>query len=346
MAKPVRRSELTLCYNTQDISADIAPYLLSFDYTDVVDGKQTDSLTIVLEDTGGLWSLNWFPERGATVKASLTCHDWPGGKILDCGTFEIDALDFAGPPSTCTISALAVGITSSLRRERVSKAWDNINVREIADEVAKKHEFALEFDSDINPLIDHFDQREQSDMELLTVLCENHGLELRITDRTIVIFEQLKRDSQPPTIVFTKNANGYTHHHFRVDSADIYTACEVKYFDPTQKLPIVYRYDAEASQWSGERPPSGYVLKIHDRCTCESEAEIRAKAALREQNKREVTGTIGYVGDPGIKAGEVAALEGYGKLDAGRYLVEKAVHKRDQKGGYTTTAELRGTVGY
>ncbi|MCD8349567.1 MAG: hypothetical protein LUC93_03045 [Planctomycetaceae bacterium] len=346
MSKPVRTADVALSYNARDITADITPFLESFEYTDVVDGKETDSLTLGLDDSQGLFIGEWFPERGATIEATLTCRDWPGGKVLNCGTFEIDSPGFSGPPSICRISAVAVGITTTLRRERVSKAWDNINVKELAQEVSAKHGFDLVYPSAVNPLIDHFDQREQSDMELLSTLCENYGFVLRVTRKSIVILEQKMMDNREPTIWFTRGQNGYISHDFQVDSTDIYTACELKYFDPRDRLFLHYRYDAPTSTWSGVKPPSGYVLKLKERCSCQAEAEIRAKAALREKNKREVTGTLVYVGDPEIRAGEVAGLLDFGRFDSGRFLVERVRHARDQQGGYTSTVQLRGTVGY
>ena len=346
MTIPVRRAEISLQYNSADISADVAPYLLAFDYSDVFNSKSTDDLHVVVEDKDDLWKTGWFPQRGAKLRASLTCHDWPGGKVLDCGSFEIDSIESIGPPNICVISALAVGITSSIRRQKVSKAWENITFGAIAAEVAGKHGFELVYVSTIDPQIDRFDQREQTDMEMLGQLCDNHGFGIKATDGKLLIYEEAFYDTRAPEVTFTRNANGYKNHRLCVSSTDVYSACEVQYIDPKQRLLIKYTYKPEAGGWQNEPPPSGHILKINQRCTCEAEAERLAKSALRDQNKQEVPGTLVMLGDPGVRSGFVSNLVNYGKFDNGTYMIEKARHRYDKKGGYVTTAELRGTLVY
>ncbi len=348
MNQPTRRATLSVTYNNADITAELSSMLLGFEYVDVVDGKNADSLTLTVENTDRRWYGEWLPSRGATLTATLTCLNWPGGKVLECGKFEIDGINFADEPSTCTITALAIGITSSLRRERVSKAWESISVREIASEVAGKHGFELNFDVDNEPpKLDRYDQREQSDIDMLVELGDRYGLVIRISDKTIVIQEGLKQDRQAPSYTFDRTGgNVLRNPFFRIDSSDIYTACKVQYFDPDSRLPITYTHEPGASEWSGKKPPTGYVLKVNRRCKDRSEAEVMAKAALREANKREVTGTIPNLGNPDIRAGLTALIKGWGKLDSAPYFMETARHRVDKRGGYETTAEIRGVIDY
>lgn len=344
--KPVRRIQLSLLYNAADISADVAPFLLSFNYNEYFDSKSTDEIQVAFEDKEALWRNRWFPTRGAKLTAKITCIDWPEGGVLDCGEFEIDDIQFAGPPNVCSIGALAVGITSRIRRERTTKAWENITVKGIAQEIADKNGFSLFFDSGVDPKIDRFDQREQTDMELLGALCENNGLGLKIANGKIVIFEERLYDKRSPSMTLTRGADGYISHNFRVSSSDIYTACEVQYIDPKQRLLITYRHEPGASEWSGEKPPSGYVLKLNQRCSCQADAERLAKSALRDQNKREVTGSIDYIGRPALRSGIVVGARDFGRFDQGNYLVENVTHHYDKAGGYETTAEIRGVLDY
>lgn len=344
--KPVRRAKLSLSYASADISEDISTMLESFDYNDIFDSKSTDDITVVLEDRNGLWRSDWFPSRGAKLTAKLECLDWPGGKVLDCGSFEIDSVRFNGPPNICTIGALAVGVTSAIRREQVTKAWEHITVQEIAQETASKHGFALVYDSSVNPKIVRYDQREQTDMELLGELCDNNGLGIKVSNDSILIYEEKIYDQRAPTKTFTRNADGYISHTLAAESSDIYVACEVKYLDPQERVLITYRHEPGASEWSSEKPPSGFTLKLNQRCECQADAERLAKSALRDQNKREVTGSIVTLGDPDVDSGMVVALKNFGNFDNGKYLVERARHHWDKQGGYESTAEVRGTLDY
>ncbi len=348
MEQPTRRASLTVAYNSANITAELAPMLLGFEYVDVVAGEHSDSMSITVENSDNRWYGEWLPDLGATLSATLTCNHWPGGKVLQCGTFEIDGISFADRPNTCTLTALAIGVTSSLRHEQITKAWESISVREIATEVAGKHGFELFFDVDAEPpVIDRYDQREQSDIAMLIELGRRYGLVVRVSDKTIVIQEELKQDRQPPAFTFDRWGGEIVDSPTaRLDSSRTYRACEVQYIDPKTRMLISHTHEPGASEWSGKKPPSGYVLKVNKRCYCEAEAEKMAKAALREANKREVARSLTSLGNPDIRAGLIAAIKGWGQLDNSRYFIEEARHRVDKSGGYEVTSEIRGVIGY
>lgn len=348
-SQPVRRARLILKYDNKDIARYVMPHLLSFDYTDVVDGKHTDNMSVMFEDSDGFWRGSWFPERGATLEAALTTKYWPGSKTLKCGRFELDDISYNYPPSVCAIGALASGITSALRRQKQHKTWEGVNIERIGQEIAAKHSFQLEYDAQ-NYEIDQFFQYEQSDLELLTLLCEKYGLGMQIIDKKIRIFDAVQSESQPPEMTIerkpTSKRGALVRCGIRMGSSDVYTGVDIKYTDPTTKVPFIYRYDAEAGKWSFDKPPTGYILKVNERCRDQAEAERIGKAALRDANKREMTASITILGDPGIRAGMTVGLSGWGRFDGGQYYIDEARHHYDKQNGYETTMEIRGTLGY
>lgn len=343
---PVRRCKITVQYAGREVAENVTEHIVSLDYTDVVDGEHTDSLNIVFADADGHWQNKWFPERGKVLKAAIVTRDWPGSKELNCGAFELDDITYQGPPNTCAISGLAVGVTTALRREKKNEGWESITVEEIAQKIANNHGFQLEYEGGKLEKIDRFDQRDQTDIELLALLCEKYGLGLQVTDKKIRIFDAAKRDSESADITFKRNADGYIRHNLRIQSADVYKGVQITYFDPAHKNPIAHYFNAEAGKWSNVKPPTGYMLILNERCESKSEAERIGQAALRKKNKREATGSITVLGDQDIRAGKTAKVEGFGKFDAGQYFIEKAQHSYTRSGGYETVAEIRGTVGY
>ena len=60
---PVTKPDFTLSYENKDITGDIAPYLISFVYTDYLEG-QSDELQVEFEDVDGRWLRGWYPEQG------------------------------------------------------------------------------------------------------------------------------------------------------------------------------------------------------------------------------------------------------------------------------------------
>lgn len=96
-----RRAEVRIIYEGKDISRDIAPYLISFSYTDNAKDK-TDDISLVLEDRGRKWCVDWFPSKGDKIRASIIIHGWEDDtrtESLPCGLFEVDQIECSGPPN-------------------------------------------------------------------------------------------------------------------------------------------------------------------------------------------------------------------------------------------------------
>ena len=70
-----RNITANISYNDKDISADISAFLKSISYTDNLSGE-ADTLDLTLEDRKGIWQNEWFPEKGATLNASLNAENW------------------------------------------------------------------------------------------------------------------------------------------------------------------------------------------------------------------------------------------------------------------------------
>ena len=89
-----RHAQVSLIYEGVNISRDIAPFLISFTYTDNAKDK-ADDISLTLEDRGRLWCADWFPTKGDKIRASIVVHNWEAEsrtESLPCGTFEVDPL--------------------------------------------------------------------------------------------------------------------------------------------------------------------------------------------------------------------------------------------------------------
>ena len=111
-------------YNKKDITKDISKYVLSINYTDFEHG-QSDEIEIVFEDSDKLWQSAWIPSKGDSLRLYI---GYIGEKLLNCGLFEIDEVEFQTPPDTLTVKAIATGITKSLRQKN-SVAYENKSLK-------------------------------------------------------------------------------------------------------------------------------------------------------------------------------------------------------------------------
>ncbi|WP_022850654.1 phage late control D family protein [Limisalsivibrio acetivorans] len=335
----MRRVRVQLKYDNSDITADIAPMLLSFTYTDQASGS-ADDISITLEDTAGLWRNGWFPEKGATLTAGLHCFEWlrnGDDAYLSFGEFSIDDITLSGPPSTVQIKAVSAHIDKSFRTEKKSSSHEQITLKEMAGKYAAESGFSLFYDSEYNPRFERIDQRSESDLGFLDRVCRANGLRLKVTEKRIVIYSAALYDARSPVLMLSPS-HPLTGWSFRSKAHDVYSACAVKYWDAETKSSKFHTFTPSSP------PPVGSTLYVNARVESLAEAEQRAKKELRAKNKEEVAGDIKMIGEPAAAAGQNVQCAGFGAFD-GTYSIEKAVHSVTRS-GYTTSLSIKNTLEY
>ena len=386
----VRKVDLKLVYDSKDITADIWKFVISFRYVDRTLPDKMDELSLTLQDVDGLWSGDWFPQSGAKFRAMILASNWfnPDDEFArDCGSFEIDDLTASGPPSIFNISALSVGITNSIRRQENTQAWETMDFEGIANEIARRNGFELKFYSSYNPIMERWEQKSESDLSFLKKICAFAGFTLKLTGEYIVIFQGEEFDSVEPEITIRREGDGVKNHSFNSNSNDIYSACEVKYYDSEKDEFFEYLYVPDGI--SGLRNPKtektaaapktrqvidrdtrmvrnveippppagdapveiteptvGRVLKVNRRVSSLAEAENLAKSSLRSKNMRQMTGSLSLIGRPDLYSGMNVKVEGFGLFDTVIWNVEEVTHDYSRSGGYNSSVQLRGVLGY
>lgn len=327
-----RRVELNLSIGGSDITDDIAPYLLSFTYNDNRSGE-ADSITVELEDRQGKFIGDWFPKRNSVMTASIRVKDWKGAgdtQILKCGIFEIDEIEAS--QGTLSIKGVSSPVTYAGRRESVTKTWEKMQLKSIAQDIAAKAGLTLNYTSAENPEFGRIDQTQESNLQFLTRLTHRSGLAIKIVDGKISIYNEVDAEKESASLTISRTDGSVRGWSFKTQSVNTYKSCEVSYFDPNSKSLI------EADAAEPDDMPSGQVLKINTRVETQAEAEALAQSKLRDANKREVTGSLDLVGDVRLLDGIVIAVEGFGTFD-GKYRIATSSHSV-ASGGYTTRVEL------
>jgi uncharacterized protein len=352
-----REVKIELKYDNKDISRDVAPFIESVRYVDRTLPDKMDELSVTFQDVNSLWRSDWWPEITAKFAAKIKVFDWfnLGDEFeRDCGGFEIDDVTSSSPPSIFQISAISVGITNSIRRQQNTKAWENIAIKAIAEEIASKHKFELKWFSEYNPTMDRWEQKGQSDLSLLTDICEYAGLMIKITDKWIIIFRGEEYDAKKPEVIIFRSNDTVQTWEFNANSADIYAACEVKYYDPKKKDMVEYIFYSDDVQGAKKDkkqgdipdPEVGQILKVNKLVKDIGEAEAVAKDALRKKNMRQVRGTLTMMGRPDLYSGMTLKVYGFGRWDSVVWNLEEITHDYSKTGGYNSTLSLRGILGY
>ncbi len=336
-----RRVELQVSIGGHEAGGYVSPCLLEFAYTDNATGK-ADELHLRLHDRDGKWSGEWKPARGTEIRATLLLHDWQeaGTDIsLPCGAFNIDELELSGPPDIFDIKAVSADLSGELRETGRSRAWESFTLRGVAAQIAREYMLKL-FYSGEDHAFRRRDQRGESDLAFLNRLAADCGMNCKVHDGKLILYDAADADAAEPGIVIRRRGDMYapTSYRFRERSVkSSYTKVRAAYHDPAAGV------TSSAEVQAGQSGKAEKTLSLDERVESSAQAIRLGRARLRKANKKSFTAELEMLGHPGIMAGITVRLEGFGAHD-GTYSVEKAEHRVSP--AYTTSVTLSRTLEY
>lgn len=277
--------------------------------------------------------------KGTEIQVKILQQNWDTDgvdKILDCGIFEIDSVDYAGPPRKLTIKATSIPYNTALRQTIHNNIYKNTNLKNIAGEIAKRSGMELMYLSGYSPSYKRKEQTNTSDIAFLKKLCKDAGISLKVTSKKIVMFDAEDYENKPETKKIKAGRENIISYSFSTKTADAsYSTCHVKYTEPDTKKTFEATYTPENANADGQ------TLEIQQRVTSTAEAQELAKKKLREKNKDETSAQFSLVGDVDLVAGVTVRIYGYGEFD-GKYIIEQATHSIT--GGYKVSIGLRSCL--
>lgn len=254
--------------------------------------------------------------------------------VLKCGSFSVDTIKASGPPSKITIKATSLPVGNSSRTEKKSRAWENIRLSAIAAQIASDGGMKSSFYGGYDPKYSRKEQYNESDLTFLQRLCENAGIALKVTDGTLVLYDEDEYEGLPAVATYSPGDGNVISYDFSDGSSDkAYSSCHVSYTDPNTGTTIEYTYTPRI-----DNPGTGEVLEINEMVESRDEAKQLAMKRLKAKNKERFAASLKIVGDAAVAAGGVVEIKGWGDFD-GRYMIKTAAH--DMSGQYTTKLTLR-----
>lgn len=257
-------------------------------------------------------------------------------KVLDCGVFEIDTVNYSGPPQKITIKATSIPYKAKLRQTKYNRVWENTTLKNMAQKIAKRSNFKVMYLSNSNPVYKRKEQINMTDIAFLKKMCKKAGTSLKITSKTIVLFDAADYEKRAEVKKIKAGKGNIISYSFSTKTADTaYSSCRVVYTDPDTKETIEATYTPENANADGQ------TLEIKQKVSSVAEAKELAKKSLRAKNKGETTAEFTLVGDVDYVAGITVRVYGYGEFN-GKYIVEQANHSIT--GGYTVQIKLRSCL--
>lgn len=345
-----------ITYNGTDITEDISKYLVSLNVIDKVAGE-SDEVSIVLEDTDALWRGDWYPSKRDKLTIEIGYTD----EILSFGTFEIDEIEFSGPPDTVTIKGIAAGISKQLRT-RKSSAHESKTLAQIASAVAAANGLTVQGEiADIQ--IGRATQDRETDLGFLKRIASVYGYVFSVRDSTLIFTDVFDiQKAGPITEIDRTEVKSFS---FKDSTADTAKSAKVSYHDPESGEEVDYEIEdgeedgldystapAEEAIDSGgvelsnfSQPQSSFetkedAIEVRTRVENRQQAERVGRAALHSANSRQVTGSISVEGSPNYMAGVNVDITGLRRL-SGKYHFEQVSHTIDKSGGYSCDITMK-----
>ncbi|MBR3965465.1 MAG: hypothetical protein IKJ91_00160 [Clostridia bacterium] len=279
--------------------------------------------------------------KGLDISASIILqNEKSDGKdrILDCGQFELDNLDFDGPPATVNIKCTSLSFRKSIRQTKKNRSWEKYKLSGILAEMAERNGMAYMFLLDTDPFYDRIEQIDISDIAFIEQLAANASGSLKVSANILILYNANGTGASIRTI---KRRDG-TYLKWKLSSGEAdtkYHECRVSYTDPsTGKL-------IEGVAKSGEKVKDGenkQVLNIKAKVKSSAEAKTLAEMKLQRANRFENKASFTFPGDPYLVSGCIVTLEKWGAFD-GEYVIYEAKHSISRS-GYTTQINLRKKV--
>ena len=330
-----------------EVREDLADDLLAMRVEETTDGLYACEATFA----------NWGPVGGGEVDFLYLDRE-----TFDFGTdLTIDALAgndretvFEGRvtalesqvqgPQPPTLVVMAEDRLQDLRMTRRTRTFEDVTVRDIAEQIARDHNLQTDLDVD-GPSHDVLAQVNQSDLAFLRDRARAIDAEVWVEGDTLRLQARSRRDAGELTLTFGEGLRSFEG---RADLAHQQTEFAVSGWDVQAKTAIEETADASAIQGELNGGLSGAAAlenslgarteqMVHTAPISTAEAQAVAKASFRQRARRFVEARGETEGDARLRVGAKVAFVGVGDLfEGGRYTITQVRHTFDSEDGYRT----------
>lgn len=332
MEEVARQADSVIIWNGKNITTEISRFLNSLTYTDKEE-FESDEINIILDDSEGLWSGDWYPQEGDTVEVYIGYTD----KYTHSGLFQVDEIVFTGKPDQIEIKAIAAGITQKLRT-RNSKAFEEQTLNQIAQYFCKKHNLKLvdNTNSMLNQInLERKTQEEKTDLAFLTELATEYGFIFSIRGDLLIFTSYYELDNGPSIKSIDKNQ--LSNYSIKEKTYDTYASA------------LISQRDSKTGQVVKWQATEVLDVKVTDqalfkgRVENKTQAEARVKGGLWNKNRFKQSGELNDMpGDPELVSGVNFDLTGLNNM-SGKWHITSSVHHMSGQNAYTTSLEIRKT---
>ena len=165
----------------EDATSALARCLLSLSVTDE-SGFKSDTANIVVDDSHRVT----LPEKGARMTIRMGYDE----TLAVMGTFTLDRITVSGPPDTLTLTGSGADFRDNLKSLK-TRSFDNIAIPALLETLGADNGYAVQTAAKFAGIVlNHIDQTNESDLNLITRIAADYGGIAKITGRDIVFTER------------------------------------------------------------------------------------------------------------------------------------------------------------
>lgn len=324
----------------KDISAVVDARLRSLTLTDSR-GFEADQLDLVLNDSDGLLDL---PPRGAKIRIAI---GWETTGLVDKGSYIVDEVEHSGTPDQLSIRARSADLRAGMTTQR-ERSWHDTTLGQIVTAIAMENELRPLIEAGLEAVaIEHIDQTNESDANLLTRLAEANDAIATVKDGRLLFIPAGRARSasgkELPRVVITR-ADG-DQHRFALADRETWTGVRATYYDTRtnrKEEVIVSKRLEESDVPSGEISQSVENIKtLRHVYSSRATAERAARAEWNRLQRGVATFALTQaLGDPTLFPEIPVTLTGWKPdIDGTDWIVTRVTHNITDS-GYTAGVEL------
>ena len=331
------KSKLIIEYNGVDATDVIAGDCDSFTWNDNASGT-ADTVTLNLANINQKWMNGFFPSDKDVFKAWIQLQEWAAdyreGKIY-CGSFQVDSLKFSGFPEKLQLSGISVPTNGNFNVKQKSNTWSKTTLKTVINDIASRAGIALVFDAgDIG--IDEVNQNGKTDLSFAYTLCSEYGLAIKLYNNKMVVYDQTEYEAAEARYTITREQlGGNGSYSISNQVTTVYDSVKIQYTSEKKGDTLTYEFTIPGKTENRQ-------MFITTKAESYSDAEKKAKAALRENVRKSRFLTIKMMGSAKYIAADCFNLSGFGKLD-GKYFIDSVTHQKSG-GQYTISITAHLTV--
>lgn len=323
-----------ITYNGRDITADLAPYLTRWCFTDRMTGE-ADTLDLELGEAKAdatRWLAEWYPDKGMEI---VTRFGWSHRDLVPAGSFDVDEIEVESPPMTIRIRAQSAGVSRAVRT-RIGRKYENTTLSGILGSIAQRIGAKLEGKIEPDPAIERATQYQETDWQFAVRIAREYGYTVKLTNNNQTLAVARLADDQPP--VRTLAPHDLTRFAYRDQIADVPRKTTVRRHDEKTGELVLYEVNAQGQAVPVDKVAADERVKV-TRAANAQDAEARARAEMERHALDKTSLDVELPGDPRLSAGLAVDVTGWGRVD-GRYVIVEARHEIS-RAGFVTALQLK-----